>query len=641
MQTNSLTARLLLRVVIASSLVLAIAGVSGFYVSYHQAFQAQVDHLQYDKQQRIAREASVFRQAEDTAALLGHYFQLAYENAPTHLDWEAIFWALHEETEPGVVRLKQDFFDGEILPAEFSSAFSDRRLQSLSSFIGRSDVPLDEERMRRIVIATQLLHRFAPAWQRFYENTHISMPENALIQYSVTQPWGRQARHDLIMTDYSVVRSTLQSENPERLGAWTGLYYDLSSEQWVITYQKPIDSKGKHLGTPSHDVSLASIIDRLIERGDSPAQHLIINTQGQIIAAPATFLDGHQESGIINIETLESPLIQGIWDRLETQSGPFLETLDVHDVLVLAEQVPGPGWWYVTAYPLSAIHSSALYAPIRFVIIGSLFAFLLLVVLYVFVQQQVTKPLKKLTQLTHDVGAHRFEQITELKLQPNRHAAEISALLRSFQQMATRILRNQQHLETEVESRTAELAAANARLHDMAHVDGLTGLLNRRAFNRDLQSMISAATQPKSAAVVTILLLADVDYFKPFNDTYGHVEGDQVLKQLCSAFDRHFKPQAYRFGGEELAAIFEVPLEAAHARAIESAEAAREDIESLNIRHQDSPFKVVTVSFGVTIIQPDDTIESALDRADQALYQAKEAGRNQTIFRSPRGHSSK
>ncbi|WP_113906063.1 hypothetical protein [Aliidiomarina celeris] len=138
-------------------------------------------------------------------------------------------------------------------------------MEFLSSFIGRSNQALNEERMRRILIATEMLNRFAPAWQNLYENTHISMPENALVQYSRYQPWGRQADAELDMTKYSVVRSTLQAFNLNREGRWSGLYYDLSSKQWVVTYQLPVDYQGRHLGTPSHDIQLEDIFARLIE----------------------------------------------------------------------------------------------------------------------------------------------------------------------------------------------------------------------------------------------------------------------------------------------------------------------------------------------------------------------------------------
>lgn len=97
----------------------------------------------------------------------------------------------------------------------------------LSAFLGKRDVALDDELKSRVIAAQYTLNELGPAWQNEVSNSHFSMPENILLMYSTESPWGLLADKDLVMTDYSVVRSTLQVNNPERKPNWTGLYYDI------------------------------------------------------------------------------------------------------------------------------------------------------------------------------------------------------------------------------------------------------------------------------------------------------------------------------------------------------------------------------------------------------------------------------
>ena len=617
---RSLTRRLLTRVVVTSAVVMGIAAAVGFYFSYQNAIEAQITELQYDKTQRVEREAVVFRQAEQTADLLGKYFVEAYARYANKAgengrDWVAQFNAMHEETEPGVFRLRKEFFTG--------TDFGDQRIRHMSSFIGRSDAPLDEERKRRISIAVELLQRFAAAWQELYENTHISMPENALVQYSRNQPWGRQADHNLDMTRYAVVRSTLQAYNPERIGRWTGLYYDLSSQQWVVTYQQPVDKDGVHLGTPSHDVQLADIFARLIDSFGGAAEHAIINTQRQLIAASPALLEGHQNSGIVDLEALNEPLYLNAWERLESQSTPQQFILPEHDVLVVAEQIPGPDWWYVTSYPLAEIKQAALGPPMRFLLVGLAFALALLGILYIFVSQQIARPLKELAGFAQAVGKNRFDEVSQIAVRSEYNKSEIGLLIRSMKEMAGRILKHKTQLEEEVELRTSELAVANKQLDKMAHIDGLTKVLNRRAFDRDLQAALARENDQSGRRYA--LLLADVDYFKLYNDSYGHVAGDQALQNIAQQFEQTCPHTAYRFGGEELACLVRVR---SAEEALRKAEQLRSGVESLNISHHDAPLGVLTVSIGVTLLQPHEPAATAISRADKHLYSAKKHARN-------------
>ena len=171
------------------------------------------------------------------------------------------------------------------------------------------------------------------------------------------------------------------------------------------------------------------------------------------------------------------------------------------------------------------------------------------------------------------------------------------------------------------------MEAANARLDELARVDSLTELPNRRHFDeklRDAWADHARSKQPLS------LVLVDVDRFKQYNDYYGHVQGDAILKQVASALRAAVsRPTDFvaRYGGEELVALLP---NTEHAGAQTIAERMRAQVEGLAIEHAAADTGVLTVSvgFGSTVPAIGDTAYQLLRQADKALYKAKHAGRN-------------
>jgi diguanylate cyclase (GGDEF)-like protein len=175
------------------------------------------------------------------------------------------------------------------------------------------------------------------------------------------------------------------------------------------------------------------------------------------------------------------------------------------------------------------------------------------------------------------------------------------------------------------------LVSANEFLRDLANRDGLTGLFNRRLLNERLSGELSRAQREQSPIAV---LMIDVDNFKAFNDTYGHLDGDDCLREVASAITRAvMRPGdfAARFGGEEFAVVLPNTDAAGAARV---AEMIRQAIIDTAIPHGVSLTGVVTVSIGVGALWPDvmSRIEDVIGIADRALYEAKENGRNRVAM---------
>jgi diguanylate cyclase (GGDEF)-like protein len=172
------------------------------------------------------------------------------------------------------------------------------------------------------------------------------------------------------------------------------------------------------------------------------------------------------------------------------------------------------------------------------------------------------------------------------------------------------------------------LAQSEARYRRLAHADELTGLFNRRAFNLQLEK---AWAEAQLDARPLALLLVDADLFKQYNDVFGHLCGDDCLRDLAgiiSGIAEEAGGIAARFGGEEFALILPGMLPE---RALEVAEEIRCATETLALQHPTSPFGVQTVSLGVAALVPADgqLPMHLVMLADEALYNAKLMGRNQ------------
>jgi diguanylate cyclase (GGDEF)-like protein len=169
---------------------------------------------------------------------------------------------------------------------------------------------------------------------------------------------------------------------------------------------------------------------------------------------------------------------------------------------------------------------------------------------------------------------------------------------------------------------------------DLAIRDGLTGLLNRRAFQELLRSTTARHDRQKDGSFGLILL--DIDHFKKLNDTHGHPAGDEALRQVARALHEHARAgdEVARYGGEEFAVV----LPAADARsAHEIAERLRREIERTTLRFAGGSIRL-TASFGVAVWPGDGRApEALLAAADKALYAAKQGGRNRVAVASAAG----
>lgn len=208
----------------------------------------------------------------------------------------------------------------------------------------------------------------------------------------------------------------------------------------------------------------------------------------------------------------------------------------------------------------------------------------------------------------------KLELLARVRYHSNAH---ISRLQRD---QAFRFLRESQK----------QLADANIELQKLAALDSLTGIANRRRFDDTMRTEWQRGQRERQPLS---LLMCDIDLFKQYNDTYGHLSGDLCLKKAAAVLTEHLKRPAdlaARYGGEEFAIILP---DTPPAGALVVAEECARHLERMQIAHSASPYGVVTMSVGVATVlpTPESTVEELIARADRALYAAKHGGRNQAV----------
>ncbi|TVM20063.1 diguanylate cyclase response regulator [Oceanidesulfovibrio indonesiensis] len=180
-------------------------------------------------------------------------------------------------------------------------------------------------------------------------------------------------------------------------------------------------------------------------------------------------------------------------------------------------------------------------------------------------------------------------------------------------------------------SRERELENLTRTFQELSNLDGLTGVANRRRFD-DVYDREWRSARRDNADIS--LLMLDIDFFKAYNDRYGHLKGDACLTRVAQCLNKEIKrPRdlVARYGGEEFALILpETDLDGAH----RIAESIRQRVLELNIEHADSETGVVTVSVGVASGKPSGMPSPAdlLASSDKALYRAKLEGRNRVCL---------
>jgi len=241
--------------------------------------------------------------------------------------------------------------------------------------------------------------------------------------------------------------------------------------------------------------------------------------------------------------------------------------------------------------------------------------------------RSIVRPIDMLTEGASVIGSGDLNYRIDLK-----DGVEINNLVSEFNNMVDKLKESHARLEMKVAQRTSELHALNIVLQELSITDGLTGLYNHRYLSQRLDEEIKKSQRYNRPLSV---MMIDIDFFKHYNDTNGHPAGDEVLKLVASTIKGTVRELdiVARYGGEEFCLV---APETSKDEAAILAERVRSRISEQTFHGQETqPNGNVTISIGVATC-PDDATEAIelIKSADEALYHAKESGRDRVTLAS-------
>jgi diguanylate cyclase (GGDEF)-like protein len=424
--------------------------------------------------------------------------------------------------------------------------------------------------------------------------------------------------------------------------SWTEIYLDFETFAPSITATTPVydQNTGQILGVCATDVLLYQELNTFLKslRISSNGIAFIMDTSGQMVASstPDLITSGSgEQTKMIKAKESTNEIIVGVSNNLEQRFKGLDRLISTQLDFVVADDryyletvrlkdERGLDWIIILAVPENDFMAQVK-RNTRMTLWLCLVALLLAVVVGFLLTHWINKPIQELSLNARQLAQGHWEDMVAID-----RSDVIGDLSRSLSLMAQQLKGSFEQLEERIEERTAELLKANQQLDKLAHSDGLTDVANRRYFDLYLDKLwVHLAQENKPLS----LILCDVDYFKRYNDFYGHQNGDHCLQKIAQILTQAINNNddlVARYGGEEFAILLpDTDTE----NAIKVAEHISKILENLNIPHQDGAIGRVTVSLGIGTLIPHlyQNHQMLIHGADQALYQAKAQGRNRYV----------
>lgn len=445
-------------------------------------------------------------------------------------------------------------------------------------------------------------------------------------------------------------KEAIESDVP----VWSSVYEMFSAKKLGITLSEALyNAKGEYVGVVGTDVVFRDLDKRLkdIQLTDN-SLIFIVDDNKHVIAQNVT--SSKTEALLYKVSESDNELLKQaaayIYQYEDTKTKSQQPVQSSREFKLKGEKqnyfinfVPyahdqGLGWYIGVVIPESDFLGNIEQIKSNTLLIW-LLSFLLSLLLGVLITYWITRSIKRL-----QVKVKRLDYDTEQFVPEHHRIKEVDDLSIAFSEMSERlhetfvsVKQSNEVLEETISERTRELRKANNELLKLSHTDNLTQLANRRSFEELLKHNWAKLQKGELASIS--FMMCDLDFFKEFNDTYGHQAGDNCLQELGQIIYQSIRTTdlAARYGGEEFAIVMpDASVESAHRAATQIMDL----LEQNQIPHEKSTVSdYVTITIGLAMIRYEDVLhdptltgDDLIARADRALYRAKSQGKNQCVI---------
>ncbi|EGV27913.1 diguanylate cyclase [Thiorhodococcus drewsii AZ1] len=623
---HSLTARTLRLAAIRIGLVSICAGVASYLVNLSSIEASVRGQLLLSTEQTIQRESLPFRAIRDFERNFLDDFDARYADPGQRAALAADFDRLFVRHPDGSYTQRPGIFEGQPLP-------DGRRFPGMSATYA-PETPPTEDIKTRFTLSFVLSYKYGSVTRGRLFNIYGPLPEKGFPVHQsadIAKGFTYGGPDALRLETYEFYARGFAANAREPF--MTRMYFDSSNQAWMTTFATPDtpDAAGRHRILACVDVLLDDLMRRLARPAIEGAYSTLFlaDDEGTLMFHPKHMETIEESDGQASIRSLGLEGETRLLSAGAALAPGQVVLVDTPGAIVAVGRIPETPAILTIHYPRALMRPAILQNLAVVVAVGLLTLLVEIVILRNILRFQVARPLEQLIRATRLLGSGTERKVEEKDL-PTGSRDEIGDLARAFAGMAEQVQSARAELESKVLERTLELEAANRKLAAMSTTDSLTDIANRRRFDAALEEEWRRAMRSGSSLTLSMI---DVDWFKKYNDRYGHQSGDACLRQIARVLEstaRRAGDLVARYGGEEFTLI---TCGTTPSCSPGLPHAIRAAVEQLQLPHADSPFHLVTVSIGVACRVPmaDQTPDSLLQEADAALYRAKAEGRNRVV----------
>ncbi|EOS94918.1 diguanylate cyclase [Erwinia tracheiphila] len=624
LNAKTVASQALLLAALRTTIVVMVVGSISYYFDYSTILKSSQAQLLVSTQQKIFRESLPFQEIIQTENNFLEEFKRLYSQENKAINYDSYFNEIFTRHEDGSWTQNSKMYDGYILQ-------NGQYVYGTSATYSPQIAP-DTDTRKRFVLSYLLSYKYGGVLKNRFLNFYGVVPEKGFTIFQkedIAKAFHYSGPDALDLSTYEFYSRGFSQKDDSPI--FTSIYYDFSNKAWMTTIAIPdvAPPGGKHKIMACVDLLLNNLMKRASEPEIKGTRSTVFEAtpQGKLISDDNYQKEIFSSQGNVSISSLKIagyyPLIDAV---LNDRSGQ-VKLLNLESEIVAVGRIPWTPWAIAIHYPKSLLYKETLF-NIKVIVYLSIATLVLeLIILSSVLRNKITIPLNKLIALSATVIPSKNGDATSQELNSKD---EIVRLQYAYIDMMERVRKSQESLEDKINERTKALEQANQELFIISHTDPLTKIGNRRFFFNQGEDLLLKPDEIKSKILLAII---DFDYFKKYNDFYGHPQGDQCLmivaNILSENIDTHTDILA-RIGGEEFALIKTVPDDEEAQICIRK---LCDSVSSSAIPHTASEKGIVTISIGYVTEEYNKkiTMDALMSKADRALYIAKNSGRNTIV----------